>query len=42
MLNVTANITSQIPKQTLQYEPNGRGNIASPKKRWRDQLHLES
>jgi hypothetical protein len=27
---------NRIPKQALQYRPKGR-----PKKRWRDQLHLE-
>ena len=31
----------QTTKQTLQYKPKGRRNIGRPKKRWRDQLHLE-
>jgi len=33
--------TNRLPKQALQYKPKGRGNIARPRKRWRDQLHLE-
>jgi hypothetical protein len=33
--------TDRIPKQTLQYRPKGRRNIGRPRKRWRDQLHLE-
>jgi hypothetical protein len=33
--------TNRLPKQALQYEPKGRRNIGRPKKRWRDQLHLE-
>ena len=33
--------TNRLPKQALQYEPNGRRNIGRPRKRWRDQLHLE-
>ena len=32
---------NRIPKQTLQYRPKGRRNLGRPKKRWRDQLHLE-
>ena len=28
-------------KQALQYKPKGRRNIGRPRKRWRDQLHLE-
>ena len=31
----------QNPKQALQYKPKGRKNIGRPRKRWRDQLHLE-
>jgi len=30
-----------IPKQALQYQPKGRRNIGRPRKRWRNQLHLE-
>jgi len=30
-----------ISKQGLQYKPKGRRNIGQPRKRWRDQLHLE-
>jgi len=33
--------TDRLPKQTLQYQPEGRRNIGQPRKRWRDQLHLE-
>ena len=31
----------RLPKQALQYQPKGRRNIGRPRKRWRDQLHLE-
>ena len=31
----------RLPKQALQYQPNGRRNIGRPRRRWRDQLHLE-
>ena len=31
----------QTTKQALQYKPKGRRNIGRPRKRWRDQLHLE-
>jgi hypothetical protein len=33
--------TNRIPKQALHYRPIGRRNIGRPRKRWRDQLHLE-
>ena len=33
--------TNRLQKQTLQYKPKGRRNIGRPRKRWRDQLHLE-
>jgi hypothetical protein len=33
--------TNRIPKQALQYRPQGQRNIGRPRKRWRDQLHLE-
>ena len=33
--------TNGIPKQALRYRPKGRRNIGRPKKRWRDQLHLQ-
>ena len=33
--------TDRIPKQALQYKPKGRRNVGRPRKRWRDQLHLE-
>jgi hypothetical protein len=33
--------TNRIPKQALQYKPKGRRAIGRPRKRWRDQLHLE-
>ena len=32
---------NRIPKQTLQYQTKGRRNIGRPRKKWRDQLHLE-
>jgi len=33
--------TNRLPKQALQYKPKGRRNTGRPRKRWRDQLHLE-
>jgi len=33
--------TNRLPKQPLQYKTKGRRNIGRPRKRWRDQLHLE-
>ena len=33
--------TNRVPKQALQHKPKGRRNIGRPRKRWRDQLHLE-
>ena len=33
--------TNRLQKQALQYKPKGRRNIGRPRKRWRDQLHLE-
>ena len=33
--------TNRLPKQALKYKANGRRNIGRPRKRWRDQLHLE-
>ena len=33
--------TNRLPKEALQYKTNGRSNIGRPRKRWRDQLHLE-
>jgi len=32
---------NRIPKLALQYRPKGRRNLGRPKKRWKDQLHLE-
>jgi len=32
---------NRLPKQALQYKTKGRRNIGGPRKRWRDQLHLE-
>ena len=31
----------KLLKQALQYKPKGRRIIGRPRKRWRDQLHLE-
>jgi len=33
--------TNRLPKQALQYKPKGRRNTGRPRKRWRDQLHLD-
>jgi len=33
--------TNRLPKQALQYKPKVRRNIGRPRKRWKDQLHLE-
>jgi restriction endonuclease Mrr len=33
--------TNRTPKQALQYRPKRLRNIGRPRKRWRDQLHLE-
>ena len=33
--------TNRLPKQALQYKPKGRSKIGRPRKRWKDQLHLE-
>ena len=33
--------TNRLPKQALQYKPMGRKKAGRPRKRWRDQLHLE-
>jgi hypothetical protein len=33
--------TNRITKQALHYRPQGQRNIGRPRKRWRDQLHLE-
>jgi len=33
--------TNRLSKKALQYKPKGRKNIGRPRKRWRDQLHLE-
>ena len=32
---------NRLPKEALQYQPKERRNIGRPRKRWRDQLHLE-
>ena len=33
--------TNRLPKQALQFKPKGRRKVGRPRKRWRDQLHLE-
>jgi hypothetical protein len=33
--------TDRIPKQVLKYRPKGKRSIRRPRKRWKDQLHLE-
>ena len=33
--------TNRLPKQALSYKPKGRKYIGRPRKRWRDQIHLE-
>ena len=33
--------TNRVPKQAIKYKPKGGRNIGRPRKRWRDQLHLE-
>jgi len=39
--NVQRMDTNRLPRQALKYKPEGRRDIGRPKKRWRDQLHLE-
>jgi hypothetical protein len=31
----------RLPKQALEYKPKGKRNIGRPRKRWKNQLHLE-
>jgi hypothetical protein len=33
--------TDRIPKQALKYRSIGKRSIGCPRKRWKDQLHLE-
>jgi hypothetical protein len=33
--------TGRIPKQALRYRPQGKRSIGRPRKRWKDQIHLE-
>jgi hypothetical protein len=33
--------TDRIPKQALKYRSKGKRSIGRPRKRWKDQLHLE-
>jgi hypothetical protein len=32
---------NRLPRQALHYRPNGQRNVGRPKKRWKDQFHLE-
>ena len=41
LYNKTYNKEFRLPKQALQYKTKGRRNMGRPRKRWRDQLHLE-
>jgi hypothetical protein len=33
--------TGRIPKQALKYRPKGKRSIGRPRKRWKEQLHVE-
>jgi hypothetical protein len=33
--------TDRIPKQALKYRPKRKRSIGRPRKRWKDQFHLE-
>jgi hypothetical protein len=33
--------TNRIPKQALKYRTKGKRSIGFPRKRWKNQLHLE-
>jgi hypothetical protein len=33
--------TNRLPKQALHYRPKGQRNLGRPRRRWKDQLHLE-
>jgi hypothetical protein len=33
--------TDRVPKQSLKYRPKGKRSIGRPRKRWKDQLHLQ-
>jgi hypothetical protein len=33
--------TDRVPKQALKYKKKGKRCIGRPRKRWKDQLHLE-
>ena len=37
----SSDVAIKIWSSALQYKPKGRRNIGRPRKRWRDQLHLE-
>jgi hypothetical protein len=33
--------TNKLPKQALHYRSKGQRNLRRPRRRWKDQLHLE-
>ena len=33
--------TYRLPRQALEYRPEGKRNFGRPKKKWRDQIHFE-
>jgi hypothetical protein len=39
--NVQRMETKRLPNQALKYKSKGRRNTGRPRKRWRDELHLE-
>jgi hypothetical protein len=33
--------TNRIPEEAMEYRPKEKRSIGRPRKRWKDQLHLE-